>query len=99
MQSYQAPVLCEAPEPDIIPESYSVFLHSGYSLDQHKATIGDKTNLAVAISTIFNDTPSAGELLYMAELDDTSLAAVRADVGVDLVECNRRVHRESSPGG
>jgi hypothetical protein len=90
--SYEAPILgCDEPEEDVVKDSYQVFLHKGYSLGQHKMTVGSAVDLATAIRNILNETASHG-LYYDATLDENALAAVRADIGVDLVICDVRAH-------
>lgn len=84
---YQAPLhLCDSPAR--IPHEYIVFLRLGYTLKEHKLIIGEGADLDSII--IF---PEEGmhPLYYAATLQNASLTAVRADVGVDLVECNREL--------
>ena len=86
---YQAPLRhCEG---DIVPNSYAVFLVSSVSLEQHKRAVDRGANLDSAISRVHDDT-DPDRIFYHAELDNVALAAVRADPGVDFVECNRRAH-------
>ena len=90
MNDYEAPLhLCDSPTR--LPHKYIVFLHLGYLLEQHKQAVGDRADLDSAITYIFPETASYG-LYYSAELHNASLAAVRADIGVDMVECNLEVH-------
>ena len=94
MGSHEAPVHnCDLPEKDRVPNNYVVFLHPGYSLDQHKQAVGHEANLHSAIEYVFEETPIHG-LYYSAELDIASLAAVRADSGVYMVECIQRVYMD-----
>ena len=45
--SYVAPIVgCDGPEEEIVKDSYTVFLHEGYSLDQHKTFVGGAVNLS-----------------------------------------------------
>lgn len=91
--SYTAPILsCDDPK-EVVPDDYQVFLHKGYSLDQHKAFVCKSTDVDFdsAIERIFNETASHG-LIYYAILDEDALAAVRSDIGVDLVICVVRLH-------
>ena len=89
--TYQAWMHCNAPDEDIIPNSYFVFLHWGYPLDEHKQAMKPKVSLDGHIERVFEQTHSYGTY-YAAKLDNASLEAVRADVGVDFVECNRRIY-------
>lgn len=90
MNDYEAPLhLCDSPTR--VPHEYIVFLHFGYSLEQHKQAVGNGADLDSAITNIFPETTNHG-LYYNAELPNASLAAVRADIGVDMVECNSEVY-------
>ena len=85
---YEAPLRhCDG---DIVPNRYIVFLARGNSLEQHKRVLGDDVDLDSAITNIFDSDP--GQIHYGAELHTGALAAVRADPGVDFVECNRWVY-------
>ena len=94
MSPYEAPLQCDVPAEEIVPESYIVFLSQGCSLEKHKETVGDGADLDNAIKYVW-DEEASHPLYYSAELDDGSLAAVRADEGVSFVECNRRIHQGS----
>lgn len=84
---YEAPLKnCDVE--NIVPRSYSVFLKRGYSLEQHKETIG--IDLSSSIEYIWPETSRHG-LYYAANLDDTTLAIVRRDPGVYQVECDEKV--------
>ncbi len=90
MSSYEAPLhLCDSVN-DPVPHSYFIFLHMGYTLEQHAQAVGHGTDLNSDIEHIFPETDRHG-LYYSVELDDASLDLVRADIGVDMVECNMRV--------
>jgi hypothetical protein len=54
-------------------------------------TVGSAVDLDTAIRNILNETASHG-LYYDATLDKNALAAVRADMGVDLVICDVCAH-------
>lgn len=90
MNDYEAP-LHLGDNPTRVPHEYIVFLHLGYSLEQHKQAVGDSADLDSAIMYIFPETASNG-IYYSAELHNASLAAVRADTGVDMVESNIQVY-------
>lgn len=92
MGPYQAPMIaCDVPTEEIVHQSYIVFLHQGCSLEQHKRAVAEGADLDSAIISVFPETDYHG-LYYRAKLDDDALATVRADVVVDMVECNRKVH-------
>ena len=82
---------CDGPAEDLVPYSYAVFLHQGYSLDQHKPAIGVGVDFDSAIKFVFPETARHGPY-YHADLDDGVLMAVRADLGVDMVVCNAKVY-------
>lgn len=91
MAPYEAPLHgCDNSYNDVVPQSYNVFLHQGYSLGDHKQTVIGTVDLDTTIEIVFPETARHG-LYYSSELDDNALAAVRADMGVEMVECNRRV--------
>lgn len=94
MGLYEAPVH-NRDSIDRVPQSYIVFPPSGCSLDQHKQAIGDGVDLESAIKYVFPETASHG-LYNSVELDNASLAAVRADTAVGIDECNLRVHFQSA---
>ena len=95
MGPYQAPLYgCDGPSEDRVHQSYMIFLHHGCSLEQHKQAVGEEADVDSAIKFVFPETAQYG-LYYRAELGDSALAAVRADLGVDMVECNRRAYPET----
>jgi hypothetical protein len=92
---YEAPMhVCDVPE-EIVPDSYIVFLHKGYTLETHKKAIG--VNIDSAIRLVFNETAHHG-LYYSAKFDKATLAAIRTDIGVDMVECDLKAHPAQSSG-
>lgn len=75
--------------PTVIQESFCVFLHHGCSLEEHKRTVGQQINLDSKIKHIFPETRNHG-LYYCADrVDDVTLSAIRAELVVDMIECNR----------
>lgn len=90
MKEYEAPLhLCDSLT--LVPHKYIVFLHFGYSLKEHKQAVGNDTDLDSGITNIFPETANHG-LDYAANLKKASLDAVRADIGVDMVECESEVY-------
>nr|POE63504.1 hypothetical protein CFP56_04407 [Quercus suber] len=89
--SYTAPMLGRDDPKEVIPDDYQVFLHIGYSLDHHKRFVGEAVNFDSAIRSVLNETATHG-LLYRAHLDQAAVAAVRADIGVDLLNCDQLAH-------
>lgn len=79
------PWLCSVPfagDPNRATESYSIKLVADYTREQHAAEL--TFNLAKYIQSTL---PNEGNLLYLAELNDDHLAAVRAEGGLQVVEC------------
>ena len=74
-----------------MPNSYAVLFVPGVSLQQHKQAIGRKADLNSAISRVHDHTDQ-DRIFYHAGLDGGGLAAVRAELVVDFVECNRSAH-------
>ena len=84
-QPYKAPFhLCELESR--VPDSYFVFLHFGYDLETHQTVVGNGIDLNDAIKSVAEENERHG-VRYRAELDDEDLTAIRADIGVDMVEC------------
>lgn len=93
---WTAPLECNGGPDPKLPDRYNVFLHHGYGLAQHKDTVRGLVDLEQAIDLVV---PASGggrifELFYSAHLNETALAAVRADLGVDWVSCERNVHAD-----
>jgi hypothetical protein len=85
-QPYKAPLhLCDLKSR--VPDSYVVFLHFGYGLETHQRVVGNGVDWDDAIQFVFEETKNHG-LYYSAKLDKEGLTAVRADIGVDMVECD-----------
>lgn len=82
---YEAPLRIYQ-SPDVIPGSYVVYLERGHTLEQHLRFVG------IDLKPLMDGDPfpenSRLGLVYCAELDDATLAMVRRDTGVNLVECN-----------
>lgn len=90
MNDYEAPLhLCDSRT--LVPRQYAVFLHSGYSLEEHKQAVGNGADLNSSITNVFPERADHG-LYYTAELHNASLDAVRADTGVDMVECDSELY-------
>jgi hypothetical protein len=77
--SYQAPLYQNGEIDDEAPPYYEVLLHPGYSMAEHKRFVGAD----VLQGQIRRESPEIKG--YIAELDETVLHRVRADVGVDEV--------------
>ena len=85
--SYQADLHCDGPDEYKVPDSYSVFLHPGYSLSQHKRFLSDDIDLEARITHVFWEDTDRFPINYYADLDDGMLDSVRRDWGVDFIEC------------
>ena len=85
-------IRCEGPEEDRDPDGYIVYLAPSYSLEQHKETVGSGADLDAAIEFLFDDV-RPDQIYYIAKLDEGSLAAVRADLGVVYVECDWKAYK------
>lgn len=86
---YQAPLIRYSGGQEV-PNSYSVHLHPGYSLEEHKRFVGAAVELERHIVFEFKFSPG----YHAEELDDAMLRAVRADVGVDRVVPDREFKNE-----
>ena len=91
---YMAPMrYCDDPE-RAVPEEYFVYLHSGYELEQHKQAIGADARavLEKAITNTFLEDVNYGPYYAAMGLQNATLDAVRADIGVDLVQCMPQIY-------
>ena len=85
-QPYKAPFhLCDLESR--VPDSYFVLLHIGYDLETHKKVVGNGVDWNDAVKSVAEENERHG-VYYIAELDEEDLTAVRADIGVDMVECD-----------
>ena len=91
MGPYQAPLRCDGPSEDLDPEWYFVYLHHGCSLEKHKRAVGEGVDFDSTIEIVFPEDEGLG-LCYSAKLNDTALGAVRADLVVDMLECQYEFH-------
>nr|OQO30718.1 hypothetical protein B0A51_01842 [Rachicladosporium sp. CCFEE 5018] len=87
VRPYQAPMLgCE--NLNVIEGSYCVFLHHGSKLERHIQTIGNHVDWSPTIRHLFPET-TVHSLYYCAhDVDDAALKASRADIAVDVVDCD-----------
>jgi hypothetical protein len=76
---------CDRPPEWIVPDEYIVYLHRGYSLEDHQRTVGEALPICT-IESVSRIDQSA--VYYVAKLDRRSLDAIRSDPGVDFVECD-----------
>lgn len=88
MSAYRAPMVgCE--RTGVIEGSYFVFLHCGCSLDKHNQTIGNNVDITSKIRRVYPETPGHGLYYWAEDIDETALEAIRSDIVVDMIECNR----------
>lgn len=91
---YEVPLLgCDSE--DVIPGEYMVVLNAGYSLEQHKRTVGIDLSTSIYSADPYGSSRHGGG--YSARFSNGTLAAVRSDGGVMLVECNRKLIVEFEP--
>jgi hypothetical protein len=90
-----APLQCNKPPSQRIPDTYVVSLAHSYSLEQHK----QRTSRAVDLERTILDVGEVNDVLlgditvYEAKSDDVSLVnGIRADLGILFVECKGRIH-------
>ena len=83
---------CDRPSEWIVPDDYIVYLHRGYSLEDHQRTVGDALPVGSieSVSRVYRST-----VFYRAKLDRSSLHAIRSDPRVDFVECNGYLRADS----
>lgn len=72
-----------------LPDQYMVHLREDYPYESHKAAVASAVDLDAAIYVSFTLEP--GRFIYAAYLNETALAAVKADDGMLLVECDGTV--------
>jgi hypothetical protein len=90
-----APLQCNMPPSQRIPDPYVVSLANSYSLEQHKQRTGRAVDLERTILDIgeVNDVLLGDITVYEAKSDDASLVnGIRADLGVLFIECKGRIH-------
>ena len=84
-KAYKAPLEnCDLP--NAVPDDYVVYLKPGYSLQQHEQTIGSAI-LDGSVKYVYDDI-LPNQICYNAKFGTDAIAAVRADPGVEMVECN-----------
>lgn len=78
-----APLLNDdLPPEDVNPDTYTVYLASGHSMEAHKATVGHKINVFLVLDKLYTD-----NLVYGAQaMSQEVLEAVRKDRGLEFVE-------------
>lgn len=80
---------CNAPEDILEKGSYSVVLASGYTIARHKQTVGRADDIDAVTENILDHPFPGFQITYFARIaDQTLLRAIRADPGVDFVECD-----------
>jgi hypothetical protein len=81
--AYEAP-LVNADSPTRIWGEYAVFLRPDYTLAEHDAAVGRPANRLIYDF----DSVYPGIVYSAQDVDDAHLTAIRADIGVAVVECN-----------
>jgi hypothetical protein len=92
--NYKAPLVDDPNSGlEIIPSAYLVELQPGHTIAQHERVIG--ISLQLIIDHVF-DPPWRGKVAYSAHhVDDSLLAAIRADPGVEMVAVSRKPEPEA----
>jgi len=68
-----------------------IWLFPGISLEQHWDAVGTDVHDLLQFK-LFDDENGLGVVYVVRDMDDDLLRTVRADRGVQLVECNQRVY-------
>jgi hypothetical protein len=84
---YQAP-LRNHDHPGRVP-GYMIYLRQGYSLTTHDAALAIPVNPSTRKVI---DLSLDHRIMYHTDVDDETLDAIRADPGVEWVECNCRLN-------
>ena len=80
---------CDVPKENLLRNSYSVILKSGYSFAQHKQAVGRSVELDAVTEEVLDHPFPGFQITYYAKIEDPSLLdSVRADPGVEFVECD-----------
>ena len=82
---------CDASEDEAVLKSYLVHLYSGYPLQDHKKKVASRGFHLDAAIKLVHPPSKYDELSYSADSDEETLAAVRKDVGVVVVECQPEI--------
>lgn len=82
-----APLRPRCAEDGAVLKSYLVHLYSGYPLQDHKKKVARRGFDLDAAIKLVHPPSEDHELSYSADFDEETLAAVRKDVGVVLVQC------------
>ena len=81
---YQAPL--HGGQGNVVADQYVVYLAKGYSMEQHKHTVGQAlqdSDVLVVFDKLFPD-----KICYSVNMDAESFNVIRGDRGVELVEYN-----------
>lgn len=80
---------CHTPEEKLVRNNYSIVLKPGHSIEQHKLAVGRGSDIDAATKSIIDvDDFMGSQIVYDAMIEDVSLlCSIRADYGVELVEC------------
>lgn len=78
----------DLPSQAIIPDQYFVYLEPGYTLEDHKRTVGEAALPEDSIIQVRDLATDRYGLYCVAHLGESSLDTVRLDPGVQLVECS-----------
>ena len=82
----------DLPAGSIVPNQYLVYSKPGYTLEDHKRTVGEAALPEGSIKQVRNLATDQYGVYYTAHLNESSLDTIRLDPGVQLVECNLIVY-------
>ena len=87
---YRIPLLDYGmPESHEVPGGFGVYLHTGASLEEHKAAVEASIDLNAHIRIIFRPELFPGHVVYAAyNVSYAGLEAMRGDFRVACVECD-----------
>ena len=78
----------DLPPQNIVPGQYLVYLQPGYTLEDHKRTVGEAALPEGSIKAVHNLHTAQYDVYYTAQLSESSLDTIRLDPGVEFVECD-----------
>lgn len=80
----------DLPPRSIVPNEYHVYLKPGYTLEDHKRTVGADALPEGSIKQVRHLHLDGNPVYYTAHLSESSLDTIRLDPGVQITECNIR---------
>jgi len=99
---YRAPLVNGGSSSEKVAGSYIVYLRPGYSFEQHKTTVSGAVDLEQRVAHVWpRDLGLTADCVSYCtkDVDDTALAVIRADPGVEMVECDSVVTLDMGMAG